>query len=259
MAYLIDTHCHLDFFPNYQEIIQQANEAGVKKIIIPGVNFDSLTKIKIITTTYSDIFWGIGIHPEEISSNTSEENLQTMIKQIIPFLKKSRQLVAIGECGLDFGKNIDETEKALQIQLFKQHLLWSKKLSLPLIIHSRRSSSEIISLVENDNYQGVFHCFSLSKKDLKKALKTNFYFGIGGLITLDSGLQEVIKDIPLERIILETDAPYLTPKKAKEVMPWPNKPSNLIEIAETLADLKKVSLEEVIATTTKNARSLFQI
>jgi TatD DNase family protein len=175
----------------------------------------------------------------------------------------SQKIVAIGECGIDIPSWQKQRSLEDQVKVFKFQIELSIKYKLPLIIHNRHAGEKIIELIENcklknENCSGVFHCFTGSKKMVSKILELQtFYFGLGGLITTDLGLQEVVKNIPLEKIILETDSPYLTPKPIKDTHSWPNQPGNLIYIAQKLAELKHISIDTVAQQTTFNASKLF--
>lgn len=262
---LIDTHCHLDFLTDIDEVILRAEKNNVRQFIIPSVNIDSADKILAISQKYPQVFSGIGIHPTDINTENNRNTLDIVqlnkLEKILQ--KKSSKIVAIGECGLDFKDEITQSQKNIQIEIFKKHLEWAVKYKLPLIIHNRKANEEILVLLDNclksHKIQGVFHCFSGSKKFVKQVINLGFYFGIGGLITFDTGLQEVTKEIPLEKIILETDSPYLTPKPIKDTKPWPNEPKNLVYIAEKLAQIKQESLENIIKITTQNAEDLFSL
>jgi len=256
--YLIDTHCHLDYLEDIPKIIETANEAGVKQIVTPSVNAASIDRIAPIVTTNKNVFWAVGIHPDEVIERKVFSQDIRVCEQALQ--KKDGKVVAIGECGLDFAQVKSKEEKERQIQLFKQHLRWAERFNLPLIIHNRKAGTEIMELTANNQYKGVLHCFSQGKKFLRQVLEnTTLYFGIGGLVTLDLGLAEVVKNIPLERIVLETDAPYLTPNPVKATNPWPNVPANIVYIAQELTQIKNTTLAEVAKVTSKNAHTLFSL
>jgi TatD DNase family protein len=253
--YLIDTHCHLDLLENLETSVNEAKNAGVKQFVVPSTNADSALGILDIAQNYPEIYAAAGIYPTDKAAERIDENIE-QLKEIITANRKS--VVAIGECGLDFC-SITTQGKTLQKELFNRQLNLAKKFNLPLIIHNRKANQEVLDLLSTDSYYGVLHCFSGSKQFTKEALRLNFYIGIGGLLTLDTGLCEVVKTIPLEKIVLETDTPYLTPKPIKDKQPWPNKPQNIVYTAQKLAEIKRVDIEEVVQTTTQNAKSLFKI
>ena len=289
---LIDTHCHLNILseniPNY---IKKAEQRGVTTIINPATNAQSSRDIIEMSQEFKSVYAAIGIHPV----TPEERSWQTLPTEEIQSIESllnghhcgldlaSKSIIAIGECGLDFKYAQTENEKKIQIQLLKQHLKWAQKCNLPIIIHNRSAVKELINIILNqvkgvttknkklpsnhcslntDNcLSGVFHCFTGSKKLAKQIIQQlpTFYFGVGGLVTFDTGMMEVIKTIPLERIILETDAPYLTPKPIKDTNPWPNEPANTYYVAHKLAQLKQTSLEEIATITTQNTKNLFKL
>jgi len=262
---LTDTHCHLDILDNPEQKFQTAKKAGVHKIIIPSVNAKSLSKIKILLKQFNNIYYAVGIYPTEIESLT-ENNLNLHIQKIENELsQKPDKLVAIGECGLDFSFPEIEIQditilKTKQINLFQTHIKWAQKYHLPLIIHNRKANQELLTLIiAQTKLIGVFHCFCQKKSFAKQILtQTNFYFGLGGLITTDQGLAETVKEIPMERIVLETDSPYLVPKEAK-IKYSTNEPALMVYTAHKLAQIKNISYEEVAKVTTQNTKKLFNI
>lgn len=255
---IIDTHCHLDLLDNPLQKINHAQKVGVNKIIVPFININSAPKIYSLSQTNPNIYYSLGIYPTEVQKLTNEEFIQN-ISQIENLLSsKQKNVVAIGECGLDF--NEARTDRDKQINLFTLHLEWAEKYRLPLIIHNRKANQELFELVvKYSKLSGVFHCFAQGKKFAKTVLsQTSFYFGLGGLITTDLGLMETVKDIPLERIVLETDAPYLTPKPAKKLSNA-NEPQFLVYTAQKLAEIKGVGFDHVCKITSENAIKLFNI
>lgn len=252
--HFVDTHCHFDLLENLEETIDGALKAGVKRFVVPSINPDSARKVLALTSSSPQSYAAVGIHPtdELVHINPLEafEEIETIVSDY------HEDIIGIGECGLDFCQ-ITPKLREQQIDLFKLQLTLSQKYNLPLLIHNRKAGTELLSLLAKGSYTGVFHCFSGSKKLVKEVYKLGFYFGISGLLTLDTGLQEVVKTIPLERIVLETDAPYLTPKLIKDTQPWPNKPENLVYTAQKLAELKETDIEEVAKITTQNAQTLF--
>jgi TatD DNase family protein len=269
LNFIIDTHCHLEFLDNLDQVFTNASQNNVKAFINPSVNFASINQIIQIQQKYDDVYLAVGIHPQEVLKK-NEAEIEQEINLINQYLEKNRQnIVAIGECGLDFAFNNVEMQnfasiQARQLQLFKQHLDWTGKYDLPIIIHNRKADDEILQIVTEQcsvttNLKGVFHCFCHSKKIAEQISKLgNFYFGIGGILTLDTGLQKVIQKIPLEKIVLETDSPYIVPKQLKGKVKQ-NQPANIIYTAQKLAEVKNISLDEIIKTTFQNAKNLFSI
>lgn len=294
---LIDSHCHLHALENLDQVIDNGLKFGITKIINPCVDFKSCIKSLEIAQKYHNVFLALGIHPEE-GSEDKNINIEAEIKKISTLINENQdKVIAIGECGLDFkfsdnsSQNEIEAIKQHQLQLFKAHINLAQKYDLSLIIHNRHASQEILDLIQKYNnnplysahskplakkgqeghpashlceagrgVSGVFHCFVGSKKLVPQILAlNNFYFGIGGLITLDQGLAQVVKEIPLEKIILETDSPYLMPLPVKLEKSWPNEPANIFHIATKLAEIKQLPLSEIARITTNNCESLFKI
>ncbi len=259
----IDTHCHLDVLDNLELKLNQAKTNSVEAFIAPATHVQSAKNLLTIAKTYPNVFIAVGIQPVDVKTETHwktypQKEVET-IEYILSTEKNNRKIVAIGECGLDF-KNTNDSNKKIQIQLFKQHLEWAEEFHLPLVIHNRNAGIELTTLLTNRDLSGVFHCFSGSKKLVRKILDlNNFYFGIGGLITLDTGLMQVVKQIPLTRIVLETDSPYLTPKPIREQISWLNQPGNIIYVAKKLAQIKKISFDEIARIATENTKRLFSI
>lgn len=267
---MIDSHCHLDMLDNLDEVMERARLKGVEKIILPSVNYNSAIKCLEIANKYENVWVGLGIHPEEVENNKNIEEDVIKIESLI--CQKNKKVVAIGECGLDFGKDTSEDIKQKQIQLFKAHLEWAVKYNLPIIIHNRRAGEEIIEIlkqVKNDYWMknkikkeigGVFHCYSGGKKLVKKILESlNFYFGVTGIVTFDEGLSNVLREVPIERMLIETDAPYLIPMPIKKEREFPNEPANVSYVAEKIAEIKEIKIEEVAEITSKNCVDLFNI
>lgn len=248
---LIDTHAHLDFPPfddNRSEVIQRAlAELGL--IINAGANLESSQKSVELAKNYPQIYAAVGIHPQD--AQEVESLSQAMEK--LRALAKNPKVVAIGECGLDYhGENID---KEKQKKFFKAQLDLAKEINLPVIIHCRDTQNEILQLIKAP-LKGVFHCFSGDKEFLKKVLDLCFYVGFCGNLTFKNAkeLQEVAKIAPLERILLETDSPYLSPEPFRGLR---NEPKNVKIICEFIAALKGLAPNEVAQTTTENAKKLF--
>lgn len=261
---LIDTHTHLnfsDFEKDLDKVVKRSIKAGVEKIICVSSNVGDSKKAIEIAKKYSNtVFAAVGIHPHQ----TDPQNKATLINQIkeLENLTKQKEVVAIGECGLDFSPappgEKDRTLKE-QVYLFKEQIKLAQKLSLPILIHSREASRETVEILERlasrgKRLVGVFHCYAGGKKGIEKINQLGFFFGVDGNLTYDEGLQNVFKLIPLEKIILETDAPFLAPVPFRGQR---NEPARVKIIAEFLAKLKGVAFEKVCRTTTKNVRKLF--
>lgn len=257
---LIDTHAHLnfpDFEKDLDKVVKRSVEVGVEKIICVSSNIvDSKRAIKIAKKYPKTVFAAVGIHPQQ----TDPENNDTLINQIkeLQNLARQKEVIAIGECGLDFSPappmEKDRTPKN-QSFLFRSQIELAQKLSLPILIHSREAFKKTVEgLTKFKGLKGVFHCYSGGKKGIEKINQLDFLFGVDGNLTYDEGLQNVFKLIPLEKIILETDAPFLTPIPFRGKR---NEPAQIKIIAEFLTKIKGVSFEKIAQTTTENAQKLF--
>jgi len=259
---LIDTHAHLNF-PEYEKeeekIISQAIKAGVKKIICVSSNLDdSQGAITIARKYLGVVFAAVGIHPQQ----TDPENHDSPKKQLekLEALACQKEVVAIGECGLDFSPappGEKERPKDIQLFLFESQTKIAKKLNLPVLIHSRKAFSQTIETLEKfKNLKGIFHCYSGGKKGIKKVQDLGFLFGVAGNLTYDEGLKNVFRQIPLEKIVLETDCPFLAPLPFRGQR---NEPAYLKKTAENLAKIKNFSFNKIALLTSKNAEKLFKI
>ena len=252
---LIDTHAHLDFnnFDNDRdEVISRAKKAGVSFIINPGCDLATSKKAIELSETYKSVFAAVGIHPNSTFEASPGDNLE------IARLAKHSRVVAIGETGLDFYR--DRSPKELQVRAFRGQLELARELDLPVIIHFRNVEYEGMELVGIDTFQGlrgVFHCYGGSIGFARKIISMDFYIGFDGPLTYrDSDRVDVARDIPLEKCLLETDAPFLTPQKYRGKR---NEPAYVSEVAEKMAHIKNCGRDEVIAITSENARKLFGI
>lgn len=259
---LIDTHAHLNF-PDYEkekeEIISRALKMGVKKIICVSSNLADSQKAIIIAKKYPGIvFAAVGIHPHQ----TDPENQDSPEKQLkkLEVLACQKEVVAIGECGLDFSPTPPgekERPKDVQKLLFESQIKIAQKLNLPILVHSREAFPQTIEILEKfKNLKGIFHCYSGGKKGVKKVQDLGFLFGVAGNLTYDEGLKNVFRQIPLEKIVLETDCPFLAPLPFRGQR---NESSYLKYTAKTLAEIKNIPLEKIAQITTKTAQNLFKI
>ena len=251
---MIDSHCHLDYEPllsNLDKVIQRSKDIGIKKILTICTTFNSFIKIKDIVNRDEIIFGTYGIHPHEVKNN--RVNSITIINEI----SNNSKIIGIGETGLDFFYN--HSEKSDQIKSFEEHIEAAIKLKIPLIIHSRNAEKEMLSVFnsyKNENLKILMHCYTGSKNFAKKLLSFNAYFSASGIITFKNSkeLQETFKFIPLDRLLIETDSPYLAPEPHRGKK---NEPSFVIHTAEKLANLKDVSNIDLINKTSLNFENLF--
>lgn len=255
--YFIDTHTHLystEFDSDRTEMVENAIKAGVKKLLLPNIDVASIDPMYELCKQFpANCFPMMGLHPGYVTENW-EQDLVIIRKAL-----DENKHIAVGEIGMDFYWDktfIEEQKKAFRIQIE-----WAKEFNLPIVIHARDAFDEIFEILDelNDvNLTGVFHCFTGTDEQVQKIQSYGgFYFGIGGVLTYKkSDLPLVLVDIPLEQILLETDAPYLppTPHRGKR-----NESKFLLHVAEKVAEVKNCSLIEVARITSENAQQLFRI
>lgn len=251
---LIDTHTHLylnDFAADIDEVIKRASDEGVEKFYLPAIDSSEIQNIFSLEEKYPDKCIAMtGLHPCSVKENYKEE-----LDVIHQWLQR-RKFAAIGEIGLDF--YWDKTFAEQQYEVFHQQIKWALQFNLPIVIHTRNTMQETIDAVKEysgKGLRGIFHCFSGSYQNALEIIDAGFYLGIGGVVTYkNSGLAEVVKQINLEHIVLETDAPYLTPVPFRGKR---NESSYLKYIVEKIAEIKNISAEQVGNITTKNAENIF--
>jgi len=253
---LIDTHAHLylkQFVDDRDEIIQNAINNNITTILLPNIDADSIESMLSLCSDYPNICYPMmGLHPCSV-----KEDYKKQLKVVESYLKK-KSFIAIGEIGIDRYWS-DEFLKE-QMFSFAYQLELSLKYKLSVSIHIRNSFKEIFEVLEkfkNQSFKGVFHCFSGTQAEAEKAIKFGFYLGIGGTITFKNNLQaKFLPNIPLSKIVLETDSPYLAPHPFRGKR---NESSYVKIIAEKLAETYNVSLDKIAEQTTKNALSIFRI
>jgi len=275
----IDTHCHLNFkvFENdWLEVVKKAQKAGVEKIIVPGTDLESSKKAVEIAESADGVYATVGFHPHHTKGL---KDINNNIKKELKNLAKSKKVVGIGECGLDYyvykKTKYDKAEitlklKNLQKQLFGMQIQLAKELNLPIIIHNREAGEDILDVInhfsKDDNKvpRGVFHCISGSKEYLERVLGLGFYVGVDGNVTYSKNVKKLAKKVSLDRLLLETDSPFLTPEPIRSGVKnrggkLRNEPISVKIVADYLTKLKNVSLDEIVSLTTKNAEVLFKI
>jgi TatD DNase family protein len=251
---LTDTHCHLyleEFNTDRQKVIEKALIAHVDHFYLPAIDSSVIdAMLKMEKDFPGKCFAMMGLHPCSVKQNYKDELL------IAEQWLSKRKFIAIGETGLDF--YWDKTFIPQQYAAFKQQIEWAKQYKIPVVMHSRQSTQECIDVIKemkDDSLTGVFHCFGGSLQEAEQIMDLGFYMGIGGVITYkNAGLAAVIEQLPLTNIVLETDAPYLTPVPFRGKR---NESTYLTYIADKIAAVKKMSMEEVAAITTLNAKKLF--
>lgn len=251
---MIDTHCHFNdeaYFNDLDLVINKALDNDVKKLIIVGFDNQTIERAIKITNDYECCYLAIGYHPE-VANDINEEDLIKLEELII-----KNKPVAIGEIGLDYYWVKDNKDK--QKWLFRKQIELAKKYNLPIIIHSRDAIADTLEIVkEFDGIKGVMHAYSGSLEMAKEFIKKGFYLGIGGVITFNNAkvLKEVVMNIDLSKILLETDCPYLTPVPFRGKR---NESSYIPLIAKKIAEIKEISIEEVSNITDENVKTLFNI
>lgn len=254
---IVDTHCHLDdscYNDDIENVLANAKKSGVEKFIIPGADPQTLERAVALSEQYENIYFAVGVHPYN-AENYDKNYLEKFV--IHP------KCVAIGECGLDYFRLPEveeeiEKEKAMQKEVFIDHILWAKALKKPLIVHIRESSADCLMLL--DRYAGeeggVLHCYNADESLLKLA-KKNFYYGIGGVLTFKNAkkLINVYPKIPHNKLLIETDAPYLTPHPHRGER---NEPSYTTFVADKMAELSALPTKEIVKLSTENAQRLFR-
>lgn len=251
---LIDTHTHLyvkSFKNDVDPVINRAREAGVSRFYLPAIDSSETDSLLQLEEKYPGICVAMmGLHPCSV-----KEDVETELKNVENWLSK-RKFVAVGEIGLDY--YWDKTFIDQQKQAFHRQIEWALQYDIPIVIHSRNSIDDCLDIVgqhQKGKLKGIFHCFTESLNSAKKIMELGFCMGIGGVLTYkNSGLAEVVKEIPMEYLVLETDSPYLTPVPFRGKR---NESSYLKYVAEKLADVKGISLEDVAKITTTNAEKIF--
>jgi len=251
---IIDTHTHLylsDFASDIDEVIKRAGDEGVGKFYLPAIDSAETENLLALETNYpGKCFAMMGLHPCSVKENYKDE-----LNMVHSWLQK-RKFAAIGEIGLDF--YWDKTFIDQQYQSLHQQIEWALQFDLPVVLHTREAVQESIDVIKEyagKNLRGIFHCFSGTLQNALDIISTGFYLGIGGVITYkNSGLAEVIKQIDLKNIVLETDAPYLTPVPFRGKR---NESSYIKYVVQKIAEVKNISAKEVEKVTTRNAMNIF--
>jgi TatD DNase family protein len=253
---LFDTHAHYDderFTKDLDEVLNKAFDSGVGYILNASSSPASIKKCVHLAESYEKIFGAVGVHPHDASNITDE------VLSNIEALSQHPKVVAIGEIGLDY--HYDFSPRELQKKWFRYQLELAKRVKLPIIIHNRESTEDVLAILKETSAKdvgGVFHCFSGSIETAKILLDNNFYLSFGGAITFKNARKtlEVLEKLPLEKILIETDAPYLTPEPFRGKR---NDSSYVGLVASKIAEVKRIEIEEVRHQTTKNGMELFGI
>ena len=248
MPYLYDTHCHLFSEYNYdlKQVIYNFEKKNIKYVINNGTSYKTNKEVLLISKNYSQIKAAIGFHPEDLDKFQDED-----LKQITDNIDK---IVAIGEIGLDYYNSL--VPKELQKEIFIKQLKIAQKYNKPVIIHSRNAYDDTLEILKKFNLKGSWHCFTGTIKEAKEIINMGYKLGIGGILTFkNSDLDEVIKNIDLKNIILETDSPYLSPVPYRGKT---NEPKNIKIILEKIAEIKQMDEKEVAKIIEINTLELFK-
>ena len=245
----IDTHCHLsrEDYDDIDKVIKEDKEAGVDKIVVSGCSRESIDEVMSFKDKYDMVYVTIGYHPE-YADNVRENDLD-----FLENLLSEKKIVGIGEIGLDYHYTKDNKDK--QIWLFEEQLKIAEEFNLPVVIHSRDATQDTINTLKKYNVKGIIHCFNGSLETANIYINMGFLLGIGGVVTFkNSKLKDVVKEISIESIVLETDSPYLTPVPFRGKV---NSSKYLSYISQEIASLKGVDVSIVAEITSKTALSLF--
>ncbi|MBN1474237.1 MAG: TatD family hydrolase [Syntrophaceae bacterium] len=249
---LIDSHAHLEmseFDHDRRDVIGRALSAGVEYIITVGTNLELSQKAISLAAEYDNIFATVGIHPHDAAA--ADDEILRQIKE----LARQPKVVAYGEIGLDFFRNISPPQK--QVEVFSRQMEIARELNLPIIIHDRDAHEQVLRMVEESGIRrGVFHCFSGDAKMAKKCVDLGFYISIPGTVTFDKAkkITDVVENVPLEYILLETDCPYLTPVPYRGKR---NEPSFIVHTSKKVAQIKSLPWQDVARAAADNTKKLF--
>lgn len=253
---LFDTHAHLnaeEYKDDLDEVISRAQEAGVTNMVVVGFDRPTIERAMELVDQYNFLYASIGWHPVDAIDMTEEDLIW------IEELAAHPKVVALGEMGLDY--HWDKSPKDIQKEVFRKQIRLAKKVKLPIIIHNREATADILEILKEENAEevgGIMHCFSGSPEVARECVNMNFYISLGGPVTFKNAKKpkDVAAEVPLDKLLIETDCPYLTPHPFRGKR---NEPGYVKLVAEQIAEIKGLSYEEVAAATTKNAKKFFGI
>jgi TatD DNase family protein len=253
---MFDTHAHLNaiqFEEDLEDVIQRALDEGISHIVVVGFDQPTIKGALKLADTYDFIYAAVGWHPVDAVDMTPED------LQWIEKLADHPKVVAIGEMGLDY--HWDKSPKDVQQRVFRQQIQLAKKVKLPIIIHNREATQDVVDILREEGAEevgGIMHCYSGSLEVAKECMEMNFYISFGGPVTFKNAKKpkEVAKEIPIDRLLIETDCPYLSPHPLRGKR---NEPSYVKYVAEAIAELREMPLEDLVKKTTENAKRLYQI
>lgn len=248
---LTDSHCHLykEYYNDIDNVLKLAKETGVSRVINNGCDNNTNKEVLNLIIKYDNMYGTLGIHPENVDDYNRED---------IEFIEQNlsnKKVVAIGEIGLDYHYTKENKDK--QLELFENQLKLAEKYEMPVVIHSREATLDMLTTLKKYKVTGLIHSFSGSLETAKEYIKMGYLIGVNGVITFkNANIKDVIKEIPLESLVLETDSPYLTPEPFRGKQ---NNPSHILDIAHFVCKLKDISLEELTNITNKNLNRMFKI
>lgn len=256
---LIDSHCHLDridltsFDHNFDNLMQENHKANISHMLCVSVHPDDWQNMADITAPYANVFLSFGIHPGDIKA----KDIDFTLDHFAPYMQDPR-VIAVGETGLDYHYGEDHD---IQKEIFARQIEVAKLYQKPLIIHTRDAREDTIAILKANAAEkcgGVMHCFTENWEMAKAALDLGFYISFSGIVTFNNAqsLRDVAKQVPLDRLLIETDSPYLTPVPYRGKL---NYPARVQHVAEKLADLKEISFEKMAEITTQNFQNLFKV
>ncbi|MBR0615134.1 MULTISPECIES: TatD family hydrolase [Bacillus] len=253
---LFDTHAHLNaeqYNEDLEQVIERAKSEKVEKIVVVGFDRPTITRAMELIEEYDFIYAAIGWHPVDAIDMTDED--LAWIKD----LSQHEKVVAIGEMGLDY--YWDKSPKDVQKEVFRRQIALAKEVKLPIVIHNRDATEDVVTILKEEGAAevgGIMHCFTGSLETAKACMEMNFYISFGGPVTFKNAKKpkEVVKEIPSDKLLIETDCPYLTPVPFRGKR---NEPSYVKYIAEQIAELREIRFEELAELTTKNAKKVFRI
>ncbi|WAA12331.1 TatD family hydrolase [Fervidibacillus halotolerans] len=253
---LFDTHAHLNadqYEEDVEEVIQRAKDAGVENMVIVGFDRKTIERAMELVETYDHLYACIGWHPVDAIDCTEEDLLW------IERLSSHPKVVALGEMGLDY--HWDKSPKEIQKDVFRKQIQLAKKVKLPIVIHNREATEDVIKILKEEHAEevgGIMHSFSGSPEIAKECINMNFYISLGGPVTFKNAKKpkQVAKEVPIDKLLIETDCPYLTPHPFRGKR---NEPAYIRYIAEEIAKIKGITFEELAQKTTENAKKLFSI
>lgn len=249
---IIDTHAHIDMLEDPELSLKEAQEAGVEEIIIPGADSRDFDKIIKFTQNYDKIYALVGVHPEYADEFNDE-----IAKKVLEFAENNPKVVGIGEIGLDYHYTKENKDK--QKKMFITQLEIAKMLNLPVVVHDRDAHFDTLEILKQEKIQkALLHCFSGSVEFAKECINLGYKIAIGGVVTFKNAItiKEVVREIELENIMLETDCPYLTPHPFRGME---NSPKYIGFVAKEIAKIKNITYDSVCSETSKNAREFFNL